>query len=569
MQCTADGKADHILAARFLSRFVPEGTPGSTWICPPPSAAAAWRHINTDITGFGVRYTLELLRGGKLPLPSGKPRDDDFDPAPARRLASAPARRRGHGRGAALHARRASAAPSSCRISSHRSRPPRWRWPTASGSCAALPAGCDVRAPDDAVPDRPHRARGGRARHGQRLHRRIQALSGRRHHPLGVRCHGYPQHRRVLETHERARHACCRCTARSPTREVDVFDREARFIDEVLLPLVRAPSAAAHRFRTHHDARAPWNSCAGARAGVAATITPQHLLMNRNALFAGGIRPHHYCLPVLEDRDGSRGAGRGRDQRRSALLPRHRQRAARARAKESGLRLRRHLQRARRASSCTRKSSKRRARCRSCRASPRSSARIFIGLPRNADCITLVRQAWKVPAQLSLRRGRAGAVARGRDRSRWRLAARRARVCIAVSAPSSESVAAGGRGGAHVPSLPRLSARGDRCGDRRLSRRAPMRCWRSPRCSSTWTPSGTLARGATHSYHVQPFPGARLDPAVVQRHRHRSLSSVAPGAARARSACSASSAKCATQCAPTTAGARSWSATTRPSIWAS
>ena len=37
-----------------------------------------------------------------------------------------------------------------------------------------------------------------------------------------------------------------------------------------------------------------------ARAGVAATITPQHLLLNRNALFAGGIRPHHYCLPVLK-----------------------------------------------------------------------------------------------------------------------------------------------------------------------------------------------------------------------------------------------------------------------------
>ena len=37
-----------------------------------------------------------------------------------------------------------------------------------------------------------------------------------------------------------------------------------------------------------------------ARAGVAATVTPQHLLLNRNALFDGGIRPHHYCLPVLK-----------------------------------------------------------------------------------------------------------------------------------------------------------------------------------------------------------------------------------------------------------------------------
>jgi leucyl aminopeptidase len=73
MQCTPDSKADHILAARFLSRFVPEGT---AWIHMDLAAAVrsgGLAHINTDITGFGVRYTLELLRSGKLPLPSGKP----------------------------------------------------------------------------------------------------------------------------------------------------------------------------------------------------------------------------------------------------------------------------------------------------------------------------------------------------------------------------------------------------------------------------------------------------------------------------------------------------------------
>jgi leucyl aminopeptidase len=67
MQCTADSKADHILAARFLSRFVPEGC---AWIHMDLAAAVrsgGLAHINTDITGFGVRYTLELLRGGKLP----------------------------------------------------------------------------------------------------------------------------------------------------------------------------------------------------------------------------------------------------------------------------------------------------------------------------------------------------------------------------------------------------------------------------------------------------------------------------------------------------------------------
>ena len=81
--------------------------------------------------------------------------------------------------------------------------------------------------------------------------------------------------------------------------DVDVFDREARFIDAVLAPVVEKfprlkivfehiTTSAAARFVLH------------ARPGVAATITPQHLLMNRNALFTGGIRPHLYCLPVLK-----------------------------------------------------------------------------------------------------------------------------------------------------------------------------------------------------------------------------------------------------------------------------
>jgi len=80
---------------------------------------------------------------------------------------------------------------------------------------------------------------------------------------------------------------------------VDLFEREARFIDTVLEPL-----AARHpRLRIvleHISTRAAVDFVLGARAGVAATVTPQHLLMNRNALFAGGLRPHHYCLPVLK-----------------------------------------------------------------------------------------------------------------------------------------------------------------------------------------------------------------------------------------------------------------------------
>jgi len=81
--------------------------------------------------------------------------------------------------------------------------------------------------------------------------------------------------------------------------DVDVFDREARFIDQVLAPLA-ARFARLRIVFEHITTRAAVDFVLGSRPGIAATVTPQHLLMNRNALFAGGIRPHHYCLPVLK-----------------------------------------------------------------------------------------------------------------------------------------------------------------------------------------------------------------------------------------------------------------------------
>jgi dihydroorotase len=80
---------------------------------------------------------------------------------------------------------------------------------------------------------------------------------------------------------------------------VDVFDREARFIDAVLAPLVARHTALRVVFE-HVTSRAAVEFVRGARAGVAATVTPQHLLLNRNSLFQGGMRVHHYCLPVLK-----------------------------------------------------------------------------------------------------------------------------------------------------------------------------------------------------------------------------------------------------------------------------
>ncbi len=80
---------------------------------------------------------------------------------------------------------------------------------------------------------------------------------------------------------------------------VDIFDREAVFIERHGRALVeRFPSLRV--VFEHLTTRDGVEFVLAARDGVAATLTPQHLLMSRNALFAGGLRPHAYCLPVLK-----------------------------------------------------------------------------------------------------------------------------------------------------------------------------------------------------------------------------------------------------------------------------
>nr|WP_283938530.1 dihydroorotase [Sphingomonas alba] len=81
--------------------------------------------------------------------------------------------------------------------------------------------------------------------------------------------------------------------------EIDVFDREGVFIDRVLEPLVDDFPDLKIVFEHITTAEAA-DFVRDAPATVAATITPQHLHINRNALFAGGLRPHAYCLPVAK-----------------------------------------------------------------------------------------------------------------------------------------------------------------------------------------------------------------------------------------------------------------------------
>ena len=80
---------------------------------------------------------------------------------------------------------------------------------------------------------------------------------------------------------------------------IDVFDRETVFIDRVLQPLlVRHPTLkVVFEHITTSDAA---DFVAACGPNIAATITAHHLLYNRNAIFAGGLRPHYYCLPVLK-----------------------------------------------------------------------------------------------------------------------------------------------------------------------------------------------------------------------------------------------------------------------------
>lgn len=80
---------------------------------------------------------------------------------------------------------------------------------------------------------------------------------------------------------------------------VDVFDREKVFIERVLQPLTQRFPGLRIVFE-HITTRDAVEFVRAASENIAATVTVHHLLLNRNALFSGGIRPHHYCLPVLK-----------------------------------------------------------------------------------------------------------------------------------------------------------------------------------------------------------------------------------------------------------------------------
>jgi dihydroorotase len=201
--------------------------------------------------------------------------------------------------------------------------------------------------------------------------------------------------------------------------EVDVFDREAVFIERILTALVR--DFPELKIVLEHITTADAASfVADAGPNVAATITPQHLLFSRNAMLVGGIRPHLYCLPILK-----------RETHRAALV------AAAASGNPKfflGTDSAPHA-RDTKENACG---------CAGCYSAPaalelyaeafdRAGAldRLegfashhgadFYGLPRHDDTVTLAREAWRVPAELPFGDGTIVPLAAG-EIVQWKLA---------------------------------------------------------------------------------------------------------------------------------------------------
>ena len=201
--------------------------------------------------------------------------------------------------------------------------------------------------------------------------------------------------------------------------DIDVFDREAVFIERHLAPLVREfPQLRV--VLEHITTRNAAQFVAEAPANVAATITAHHLLLNRNAMFAGGLRPHHYCLPVLkreEHRQALVEAATSGDPKfflgtDSAPHPRH--------AKESACGCA-GIYTAHAALELYAEAFEDAGRLDRLEGFASLHGPAFYRLQRNPETVTLERVDWEVPAQIEIEAGTLVPFRAGK-RLRWRLA---------------------------------------------------------------------------------------------------------------------------------------------------
>ena len=200
---------------------------------------------------------------------------------------------------------------------------------------------------------------------------------------------------------------------------VDVFDREAVFIDSVMTPLLKDFPGLRVVFEhiTTSDA-ADFVMAAG--KNIAATITAHHLLLNRNALFAGGMRPHHYCLPLLKRETqrqalvnaaisgnpkfflGTDSAPHGKSSKEAACG------CAGCYTAHAGIELYAEVFEAAGALD-------------KLEGFASFYGAVFYGLPRNKDHITLVKESWMVPATQPMLQGDPLVPLRAGEPVAWRL----------------------------------------------------------------------------------------------------------------------------------------------------
>ena len=201
---------------------------------------------------------------------------------------------------------------------------------------------------------------------------------------------------------------------------VDIFDREQRFIEQVLAPLLeRLPELKV--VLEHITTREAVEFVSTAGENLAATITAHHLLLNRNALFSGGIRPHHFCLPVLKREihreallaaaiSGSPRFFLGTD---SAPHPRH--------TKESSCGCA-GIYTAHAAIELYAEAFEQAGALERLEGFACHFGADFYGLPRNEETITLVKEPWTVPQHYPLGSGTTLVPLRAGGRIGWRIA---------------------------------------------------------------------------------------------------------------------------------------------------
>ncbi len=202
--------------------------------------------------------------------------------------------------------------------------------------------------------------------------------------------------------------------------DVDPYDRESVFIERELVPLARQ-RPGLRIVLEHVTTRAGVEFVRSGGARVAATITPQHLLLNRGAMFAGGLRPHLYCLPLLKrerDREALTEAATSADPR--FFLGTDSAPHART-AKESACGCA-GIFSAPAAIELYAKAFEEARRLDDLEAFASFHGADFYGLPRNTGTITLDRSRWTVPEQLAFGGGEVVPMLAG-ERLDWKLRA--------------------------------------------------------------------------------------------------------------------------------------------------